>query len=86
MSRNTIEYNVCRENLGDDTTGAQYAAYKARVRAALTGAFPGAEIVVGDSSFCNDSTCSIGRDCGDVTRDDVETVVQEIGESWWDAE
>ena len=83
---NTITYRVCRESLGDDTTDSEYAAYKALVRAALNEAFPEAEIEVGDSSFCNDSICNIGLDCGYVTRDEVEEVVSNIGESWWDAE
>ena len=83
---NTITYNVCRENLGEDTTAAQYAAYKALVRDALNEAFPAAEIEVGDSSFCNCSTCNIGWACGDVTRDEVDELVSTIGESWWDAE
>ena len=85
-----ISYGVCRGNLGDDTTNAQYRAFKNLVREKLENTFPDADITVVDSDFANTSTCSIinrgsYRD-GDtiITRDDVEEAVSDIGESWWD--
>lgn len=87
-----ITYNVCRENLGDDTTDAQYGAFKSLAQAAIKAAFPGADVVVGDSDFSNASTCSIDQrgpmtdDFIEVTREDVEEAVATVDESWWDAE
>lgn len=86
-----INYNVCRDNLGDDTTDAQYGAFKKLVESALVLAFPDAEITVGDSDFSNASTCVINTlgsyEDGDliISRDDVEEVASNVGESWWDA-
>lgn len=90
--KTSITYNVCRGNLGDDTTNAQYAAFQKLVESALESAFPDAKITVGDSDFCNSSTCSIREigtyEDGDtmITDDDVHESVSNIGESWWDAE
>lgn len=95
--KTTITYNVCRESLGDDTTDAQYDAYKELVESAIEDAFDDEEkygkvvVYVGDSDFCNESTCEIDvrnfdMDFSVITIEDVEEAASNVGESWWDAE
>lgn len=82
-----ITYNVCRENLGDNTTDAQYAAYKSFVARAISNEFPDADVIVGDSGFANSSTCAINNHGEtEISRDDVEQAVDSVGEEWWSAE
>lgn len=92
-----ITYNVCRQNLGDDTTDAQYCAYKNLIEQEIKNSFGDSEkygnirFVVGDSDFCNESTCEINIKNHDekfeyITRNDVDEAVSNIDESWWDAE
>jgi len=87
-----IIYNACRENLGDGTTDAQYRAFKSLALTAIESAFPDADVYVGNSSFCNASTCEINQvgpmddDFVEIIRDDVEQAVASVGEGWWDAE
>jgi len=93
-----ITYNVCRGNLGDDTTDAQYGAFKKAVESTIERAFEGDEygevvVYVGDSDFCNASTCNISiydeeNECDQfkiITREDVEEAASNVDESWWDA-
>lgn len=95
--KTAIEYNVCRGNLGDDTTDAQYAAFKLLVESAIKEKFSASEyqhvaVTIGDSDFCNASTCSVNQTNIDwekpaiITRSDVEEAASEVDESWWDAE
>lgn len=91
-----IKYNVCRENLGDDTTDAQYEAYKELVKKEVESAFDDEKygdvvVSVGDSDFCNASICNVdiknySDDFVVIERDEVEQVVSNVDESWWDAE
>lgn len=91
-----ITYNVARSDLGEGVTNAQYGAYKKLVEDAIEAAFYNdkyGEVVVyvGDSNFCNASTCEIRiydevNECNQfvvITRDDVDEAVSTIGESWW---
>ena len=90
--KTTIQYNVCRGNLGDDTTDAQFAAFKKLVCESISAAFPDADVCVEDSDFANASTCNISTtgDMNDddeiIIRDDVEQAASNVGESWWDAQ
>lgn len=90
--KTTIRYGACRENLGADTTNAQYRAFKSLALAAIETEFPDAVVEVNDSGFCNASTCEINQsgpiddDFVEITRDDVEQAVASVGEGWWDAE
>ena len=84
----TINYGICRDNLGE-VSDAQYSAYCRAVREAIVGAFPGSRVDIGDSGFCNASMCAVHHvgpftdDTEIITREDVETVVGSIGEEWW---
>ena len=89
--KTTIQYNVCRGNLGDDTTNAQFAAFKKLVHESISDAFPNADVRVDNSDFANASTCNVSTigDMNDddevITRNDVEEAASNVGESWWDA-
>lgn len=85
----TITYNACRGTLGDDTTDAQYAAFKQCARARLERDFPGADVEVGDSDFCNASIVNVSSDITDVaeliTESDVREALHHVDNSWLDA-
>lgn len=87
-----ITYNVCRNSLGEDTTDAQYKAFKSLVESAIEDEFPDADVIVGDSDFCNESTCHVDHrgplsdDSIVPSREDVEEAAANVDDSWWDAE